>query len=46
MIHIGEISDKAAYEGLGLSCIARDLNGTRSGLKGLFESPDCKKGDI
>lgn len=42
----GEVPDNAKYEGFGLSCKARDLNGTTSGAKGLFEPPDCKKGDV
>ena len=41
----GEVPDNANYEGFGSSCKVRDLNGTTSGPQGLFEPPDCKKGD-
>lgn len=42
----GKIPDDAAFEGFGEQCTARDLNGTKSGSGGLFEPPDCKKGDV
>lgn len=42
----GEVPDNVAYEGFGEQCGARDLNGTSSGREGLFEPPDCKKGDV
>lgn len=41
----GKIPDTAEFEGFGEQCAARDLNGTTSGSAGLFEPPDCKKGD-
>lgn len=41
----GEIPDSSDFEGFGDQCMARDLNGTTSGPNGLFEPPDCKKGD-
>ena len=41
----GEVPDNSGYEGFGQRCTARDLNGTSSGPDGLFEPPDCKKGD-
>jgi deoxyribonuclease-1 len=42
----GEIPDDSEYEGFGPLCQARDMNGTTSGPEGLFEPPDCKKGDV
>jgi deoxyribonuclease-1 len=42
----GEIPDGSGYEGFGDLCTARDLNSTTSGPEGLFEPPDCKKGDV
>ena len=42
----GEIPDDSDYEGFGAQCEARDLNGTTPGPEGLFEPPDCKKGDV
>lgn len=42
----GEVPDNSGFEGFGQSCEARDLNGTTSGPEGLFEPPNCKKGDV
>ncbi|WP_419812609.1 endonuclease [Bacterioplanoides sp.] len=42
----GVIPDESEHEGFGPMCQARDLNGTTSGPDGLFEPPDCKKGDV
>ncbi len=39
----GEVADGSGFEGFGSQCEARDLGGTSQG--GLFEPPDCKKGD-
>lgn len=42
----GEVGDGIGYEGLGQRCEARDLGGTSSTANGIFEPPDCKKGDL
>jgi len=42
----GEIPDGSEFEDFGAQCEAKDLNGTTSGPSGLFEPPDCKKGDV
>jgi deoxyribonuclease-1 len=42
----GEVPDDVEHEGFGDRCLARDLNGTQPGPDGLFEPPDCKKGDV
>jgi len=42
----GEIPEGSPHEGFGTQCEAKDLNGTTSGPQGLFEPPDCKKGDV